>query len=321
MLKDDGVPVSTLIIDDNWQSVDHQQQSSRPGWVKFEADEQNFPGGLSQTTSKIRKLCPDIKNIMVWHTILGYWGGISPHGSLAQSYNTVELKQDDDSRITVISGEDVSRFYDDFYRFLVLSGVDGTKTDAQVMMDQWTSSSARRQLTDTYLSAWTVSSLRHMGLKTISCMSQFPHALFASQMPLNRSSMVVRNSDDYFPDIPASHTWHVWANAHNAIFTQYLNVVPDWDMFQTQHPFGGFHAAARCISGGPIYITDKPGHHDLKLINEITGKKPLGGSIILRPDVAGKSISAYVSYQGKSALKVGSYHGTGHSYRYALQTC
>lgn len=310
LLKDDGVPISSLIIDDNWQSVDRAQAPSQPGWLQFEADKQNFPGGLAQTTSRIRNLFPDIKNIMVWHTILGYWGGISPNGSLAREYKTVKLEQDDGNQVTVIANDDVPRFYDNFYRFLVASGINGTKTDAQVMMDRWTSSAARRQLTDAYLGAWTISSLRHMALRTISCMSQFPHALFTSQLPQNRLPMVVRNSDDYFPDIPTSHAWHVWANAHNAIFTQYLNVVPDWDMFQTQHQFGGFHAAARCVSGGPIYITDEPGCHNLALINEIVGEKPQGRSIILRPDVTGKSTSAYTRYQSKSALKISSYHGT-----------
>lgn len=40
--------------------------------------------------------------------------------------------------------------------------------------------------------------------------------------------------------------------------TQHLNVIPDWDMFQTVHEYSGFHAAARCVSGGPIYIVCSP---------------------------------------------------------------
>lgn len=29
---------------------------------------------------------------------------------------------------------------------------------------------------------------------------------------------------------------------------------PDWDMFQSLHPAAEYHASARAISGGPIYV-------------------------------------------------------------------
>jgi hypothetical protein len=80
----------------------------------------------------------------------------------------------------------------------------------------------------------------------------------------------VRNSDDFFPDSPSSHTWHLFCNAHNALLTQYLNLLPDWHMLQTAGPFPGMHAVAQCLSGGPIYVTDVPGQHDKGLIDQMT---------------------------------------------------
>ena len=108
----------------------------------------------------------------------------------------------------------------------------------------------------------------------------------------------------------ASHPWHIWTNAHNTLFTQHLNILPDWDMFQTVHEYSGFHAAARCVSGGPIYITDVPGQHDIELIKQMTGLTPRGKTVIFRPSVLGKSIDQYVGYDDNSLLKVGAYHGT-----------
>lgn len=81
-------------------------------------------------------------------------------------------------------------------------------------------------------------------------------------------------------------------------------------MFQTVHEYSGFHAAARCVSGGPIYITDVPGQHDIDLINQMTGLTPRGKTIVFRPSVLGKSIDHYVGYDDNSLLKVGAYHGT-----------
>ena len=80
-------------------------------------------------------------------------------------------------------------------------------------------------------------------------------------------------------------------------------------MFQTVHSYSGFHAAARCISGGPIYITDTPGSYDIDLINQMTGPTPRGKTVIFRPSVIGKALDQYNSYTSSTILKVGSYHG------------
>lgn len=80
-------------------------------------------------------------------------------------------------------------------------------------------------------------------------------------------------------------------------------------MFQTVHDYSGIHAAARCVSGGPIYITDVPGQHNINLINQMTGITPRGRTVIFRPNVLGRSIDQYVDYHDEALLKVGCYHG------------
>jgi hypothetical protein len=180
------------------------------------------------------------------------------------------------------------------------------------MLDTLTSAKARRDLIIAYLDAWSVSTLRHFGVKAISCMSQTPQILFHSQLPQKSPPLLVRNSDDFLPEVPSSHPWHVWNNAHNALFTQHLNLLPDWDMFQTVHDYSGFHAAARCVSGGPIYITDVPNQHNLDLINQMTGPTPRGKTVIFRPSVIGKSLDVYNGYDDDALLLVGTYHGEFH---------
>ncbi|KAI1298238.1 raffinose synthase Sip1 [Xylaria venustula] len=312
-LKENNINISNLIIDDNWQDVDYNGADSNSyGWKRFEAEPKAFPNGLKHTVTRIRQIFPDIENVAVWHALLGYWGGISPSGDIAQQYQTVEVRRDDwktSGPMTVVANADVERFYNDFYRFLLSCGVDGVKTDAQFMIDTLASPEHRRELTNTYLDAWTTSSLRHFGGKAISCMSQAPQILFRQQLSQTRPTIPVRNSDDYFPDVPGSHPWHLWANAHNMLFTQHLHVFPDWDMFQTAHKNAGYHAAARCVSGGPVYITDVPGQHDLDLINQMTAVTPRGKTVILRPSVVGKTIDAYTGYDEDALLKVGCYNG------------
>ena len=153
---------------------------------------------------------------------------------------------------------------------------------------------------------------------TLKCLLQNPVYSYGQSLPVYFHLLLAyltlnSNSDDFFPEVPASHPWHIFCNAHNAIFNQYLNILPDWDMFQTSHEWASFHAAARCVSGGPIYITDVPGKHDVDLIFQMTGNTPRGDTVILRPHTVGKSTSAYNSYDDTVLLKVSTFVGMAHS--------
>ncbi|KAI9729542.1 MAG: hypothetical protein M1834_006738 [Cirrosporium novae-zelandiae] len=313
ILKENGIAITNLIIDDNWQSLDNQGQSQfQRGWTRFEANPEGFPKGLKHMIQEIKSKHPKIAHIAVWHALLGYWGGISPTGEIAKQYKTKKVRKQDivaGGEMTAVDPDDISRMYDDFYRFLSEAGVDSVKTDAQFFLDLLDDSEDRRRFITAYQDAWTINSLRYFSTKAISCMSQTPQILFHTQLPTNKPTLMVRNSDDFFPDVPESHPWHVFCNAHNSLLTQHLNILPDWDMFQTSHPYSSFHAAARCISGGPIYFTDEPGKHNIDLIKQMTAQTPRGDTIILRPGLVGKTIDAYTGYDEQQVLKVGTYTG------------
>ncbi|KAK3674851.1 hypothetical protein LTR78_005195 [Recurvomyces mirabilis] len=311
-LSKENINITNLIIDDNWQSLSSGDNQFRRGWSDFEANKEGFPNGMKATTTEIRKRHPNVNHIAVWHAILGYWGGIAPDGSIAKNYKTLTVKKEAGvagGSFTVVAASDAKRMYDDFYRFLSASGIDSVKTDAQFFLDLLLHAPDRREMMTAYQDAWTIAHLRHFSSRAISCMSQTPQILFHSQLPTNKPRLLVRNSDDFFPEIPASHPWHIFCNAHNSLFTQHLNVLPDWDMFQTNHSWAGFHAAARCVSGGPIYFTDEPGKHDIKLIRQMTAQTTKGKSVILRPSVVGKAVGVYDGYESGCLLKVGTYHG------------
>ena len=317
-LSSNGIHVGSLIIDDNWQSLSGKQgddQFSR-GWQRFEANKLGFPDGLKSATALIREKHPAIRDIAVWHALMGYWGGIDPEGTIAKEYAIRGVKiasrhNPSQSFVprTAVDPSDIGRMYDDFYKFLSESGVTGVKTDVQFMLDELVSTPDRRDFTNAYLSAWTQAHLTYLSGKAISCMSCIPQILYGSFLHTATPRIMLRNSDDFFPDIPESHPWHVFANAHNALFTQHLNILPDWDMFQTSHEYSGFHAAARCLSGGPIYITDTPGQHDVDLIHQMTALNPRGQTVILRPSCVGKTVGVYDKYEEKGVLKIGVYDG------------
>ncbi|KAJ5675581.1 hypothetical protein N7462_008478 [Penicillium macrosclerotiorum] len=321
-LKSHGINITNLIIDDNWQSVDNEKESQfKRRWERFDANPKAFPRGLKNAVEKIRRAHPNIGHIAVWHALLGYWGGICPSSDLAKRYKTKEVRIKDpspdgpiahnlaDGKFLAIDPEDIERFYDEFYSYLASAGIDGVKTDAQCFLDFLEDSEDRKRFLTSYQDAWSIVSLRHFSTRSISCMSLIPQIIFHSLLPTNKPTIPLRNSDDFFPKIPASHPWHIFCNAHNALFTRFLNALPDWDMFQTNHPYASFHAAARCISGGPIHITDEPGKHDLSVIDQMTAPTVQGSTIILRPSVVGRTIDVYNGYDEGRVLRVGSYTG------------
>ncbi|KAI5296400.1 hypothetical protein KEM52_002973 [Ascosphaera acerosa] len=320
-LRDSGIKISNLIIDDCWQAVDHRADKpySLRRAVDFEADPVFFPEGLKETVSRIRKENPQIENVSVWHALMGYWNGISPEGKLAKKYKTntvvkleseIHLEHEQlGGPMEIIDGSDVHRFYDDFYSFLSDAGITAVKTDVQFHVDSIVGAEGRRRHCKPFQDAWAKAVLRHFNGRAISCMSQAPQIVFHSQLPNNRPRMLLRTSDDFFPEIAESHPWHVFCNAHTSLLAKHLNAIPDWDMFQSNHPYASFHAAARCVSGGPVYITDYPSKHDFNVVNQMTAQTPSGRTIALRPSVLGTANGVYHKYTDGGVLAVSSYHG------------
>ncbi|KAL8958995.1 MAG: hypothetical protein Q9193_004057 [Seirophora villosa] len=120
ILKDKDIEVTNLIIDDNWQSLDHEGKSQfQRGWTDFDAHKDGFPNGLKHTTTTIRDQHPNIQHIAVWHALLGYWGGVSPTGNISKNYKTRTVRKAEGlvgGEMTVVHEDDVPRMYDDFYK-------------------------------------------------------------------------------------------------------------------------------------------------------------------------------------------------------------
>lgn len=127
-----GIFFSTIIIDDNWQSIDQYGSNNfHHRWMEFEADRKTFPRGLKHTVSTIRGRHPSVKHIAVWHGIMGYWNGIAPDGHIAKCYKTKPMKKQDNGffgggSLVAIDANDAHRFYEDFYQYVFENDVSGS---------------------------------------------------------------------------------------------------------------------------------------------------------------------------------------------------
>lgn len=273
--REAGVLPKFLILDDGWQSTRETEAGTR--LAAFAANE-TFPGGLAPLVSGLKQDF-GLDRILVWHAVMGYWGGVDPerlpgYGTRLQRRvspptfveDLVERSAWMGKTCGVIPPERIADFYHDYHAFLAREGVDGVKVDNQSSLEFSTDGfGGRGTVSLAYRRALEASCRQHFDGRLINCMSN------ANEMHvMARDSTLMRTSNDFWPDLPDSHGLHLYTNALVSLwFGQFVH--PDWDMFVSGHPRGAYHAAARAISGGPVYVADAPGQVDADVLRRLVG--------------------------------------------------
>ncbi|HEY3376745.1 MAG TPA: Sip1-related alpha-galactosidase, partial [Armatimonadota bacterium] len=285
-----GVQPTFLILDDGWQPV-RTFPAGEKRLTAFAANEK-FPGDLAPTVA-MAKGKYGIESFFVWHALLGYWGGVDPDAfpqyrvaNVAQTFSPgiwhYRSQQANEANVYLnglVTPDAVHRFYQDYHRHLRLQGVDGVKIDCQAVLEVLgDGQGGRLALMRAYHEALEGSVQTQLLGEVINCMSCSTDMLYSA---LN--STVTRSSTDFMPRKPETQGLHVYTNALASYWMGEF-VHPDWDMFQSAHPAGAFHAAARAISGGPVYVSDKPDAHDFALLRKLV----LSDGTVLRAQEPGR---------------------------------
>jgi len=272
-----GIRPGFVILDDGWQEATTYGFLEEDSFLAgLRENREKFPEGLGATV-KAAKETYGVRDFLVWQTFQGYWRGIDPESTELAKYPTYRSKGRSNRPLNdqfahwapfdynVIRPEAIADFYNDYHGWLASQGVTGVKVDNQSHLEFMTYGlGPLTEVMGAYRRALESSVDRHFGTASIvNCMSLGADVIFQAA-----SSMVTRNSNDFFPDRPESHREHLVNNAYSSLMTAQL-VQPDWDMFQSGHEWGSFHAAARVISGGPVYASDKPGEHDFELLSRV----------------------------------------------------
>jgi raffinose synthase len=270
-----GISPRAMILDDGWQSVREMPTGERR-LTAFHADAK-FPGGLSATVSMAKQEF-GLEQFWVWHAFHGYWGGVD--GEALPGYDVREARRAYAPGILrfaptfneewwgsiagLVPPATIARFFDDYHAYLSAQGVDGVKVDNQAATESLASGRGGRVvLMQAYRTALEASVSKHFGGALINCMSNANEMMYAA-----KDSTLVRSSVDFWPDRPETHGMHLFTNAHFGVwFGEFVHA--DWDMFHSSHPWGPLHAAARAVSGSPVYVSDKPGKHDFALLKKL----------------------------------------------------
>jgi raffinose synthase len=219
-----------------------------------------------------------IQTFLVWHTLNGYWGGVD--GARLSGYGVIDQVRrfgegilaheptfNEDwwgSLVGFVPAAQIARFYDDYHRSLAAQGVDGVKVDSQATLEGLCEHQGSRvRVSRAYRQALEGSVRRHFDGRLINCMSNAQETWYGSP-----DSTLLRTSVDFYPTRPELHGLHLYTNAQVGVwFGEFMH--PDWDMFQSGHEWGAFHAAGRAVSGGPVYASDKPGAHSFELLKKL----------------------------------------------------
>lgn len=285
-----GVSPRFLILDDGWLSA-RVMETGESRLTSFAANAEKFPGDLGATVAMAKGEF-DIETFLVWHTLQGYWGGVDgealphyrvsgteKHFSAGILQHTPEITTMFGRIVGLLAPEDSYRFFHDFHRHLREQGVDGVKVDNQGSLDAVTHGHGGLiSLVRAYHEALEGAAQTHFFGRLINCMSVSTNVVYHA---LN--STLIRSSTDFWPTIPASHGLHLYTNAQSSFWLgEFMH--PDWDMFQSDHAMGAFHAAGRAVSGSPLYVSDKPDGHDFALLRKLV----LSDGTILRAREIGR---------------------------------
>ncbi|KAJ9140236.1 hypothetical protein P3X46_030908 [Hevea brasiliensis] len=328
-----GCSPKFLIIDDGWQEtvnefckegeapIEGTQFAAR--LVDIKENSKFKSSGSDDICTDLREFIDKIKEkyglkfVYVWHALAGYWGGVMPSSETMKKYNPklvypiqspgnignqrdIAMDSMEKYGVGIIDPCKIFDFYNDLHSYLVSSNIDGVKVDVQNLIETLgTGYGGRVTLTRKYQEALEQSIARNFkGNNLICCMSHNSDSIYSS-----RKSAVARASEDFMPRESTFQTLHIASVAFNSLLLGEI-VVPDWDMFHSKHKTAEFHGAARAVGGCAVYVSDKPGNHDFKLLKKLV----LPDGSILRARHAGRPTRDCLFVDpvtdGKSLLKI-----------------
>jgi raffinose synthase len=270
-----GVEPRMMILDDGWQSTE-RMPTGESRLTGLDANDK-FPGGLAATV-RMAKTEFRVETFLVWHSIVGYWGGVD--GKRLPDYGVIEQTRQFGEGVLahapsfnqiwwgrlvgLVPAARIRAFYDDYHRHLRAQGVDGVKVDSQAVLEAVADGQGGRvALARAYREALEATAGEQFEGRLVNCMSNAQETWYGSH-----SSTLLRSSIDFFPAFEETHGAHLYANAQVGLwFGEFMH--PDWDMFQSGHEWGAFHGAGRAISGGPVYVSDRPGAHDFAVLRKL----------------------------------------------------
>lgn len=258
--KQKEIPVRWMILDDMWGDVpcnDLKTMHSRE-LNSWEAAPERFPSGLKGAVKKLKEKY--LLSVGIWHPISGYWRGIKPNGTLAEThgdlleYTIPGLWPDGSRYMHSFEKRKIEKYYDKQHAFYKDCGIDFAKVDNQGSAERLSYRKGSIGLcTENLHQAIEKTAKKYYDGALINCMG----------MPVenfwNRTySNINRFSGDFKPENRKWFVQHLLQCSYNSFF-QGTVYTGDWDMWWSDDAQAKKNAVLRSMSGGPIYMSDELG--------------------------------------------------------------
>ncbi|MDG1729921.1 MAG: Sip1-related alpha-galactosidase [Algibacter sp.] len=284
---ENNIPVKYMIVDNGWQDNKDGKLNS------YGADLKKFPNGLAPMITNFKNNY-GLEKIIMWQALWGTFAGLNessfprleiktktfPVERLVMKHAKIEEYENINKVATMgeifypgkeskeIIIPDFIPYYNEYFDYLRKQGADGVKIDAMTWVESVGQNRGGRVASMKYMMQGLQSAVNvHFNNEMINCSSLSNDYIFNTL-----TSNLTRSSGDFFPEKPESHGAHIYTNAHNSFWLGEF-ILPDWDMFQSGHTAGAFHAAARAISGGPVYTTEEIGAENKDVLNKLMTSK------------------------------------------------
>lgn len=272
-----SVPVRWVLFDDghvdegtlephpasaNGQNGETPIHESDRRLVSLGVNQRRFPRGWKPVVNACRKT--KIKWLGVWLNFNGYWGGIHPENLLGP-INEALIETLPGTLQPAPSMRSSEAFYEAFIARQEREGFDFVKMDNQAKNVTFYRGQVPNAVKATMGNHHAMESAVSRHLESmINCMAHNNLCAFST-----RHSEITRCSEDYKKGDPWRAKHHLNNSFANMLWLG-QTVWGDHDMFHSSDPVAAaMMARSKAISGGPVYLSDRPSNINLDLVRPL----------------------------------------------------
>ncbi|MCC7492962.1 MAG: hypothetical protein IT204_11460 [Fimbriimonadaceae bacterium] len=273
-LREAGVPLQWVLLEEGWQELNAAGQLRG-----FDAAPERFPGGLFGLLQRLAGEA-GVRHLATWLPLQGAWGGIDPHSALATPADSI-WPAADGVHLPEPGGAGTD-FWRPALRHLRDCGVDWVRIDNQ-------GSTRNHYLGRLPLDQAVGGALRNVQQAALEVGLELGAGMgVQTECLLHWNQLnVARSTADLAPgDRRAAKQHLAWSATVGAWLGRYA--WPDHDAVPSTHLAARALAVLAALSGGPLYLGDAPGAHDLELIRRLS----LRDGRLLQPEQPGEPPAA-----------------------------
>lgn len=270
-INESSVPIRWVIVDDGYLDEKVPHEGAKRQLLSFGVNEK-FPNGWKPITSLKEE--NGVKWMGIWRNMSGGMGGVSPEHTMSEIEDNLMAKtvhrmnKPSMERVTeysmIVKPDAISseKFYTHMTDNSIEGGFDLMKVDFQTY-NFWMYSGTGNAVNSAHQNNQALESVsKANNIPLLNCISQSSVNVFNTKYSVvSRASVDIKLNNDNMRRTAQSFANNMWWGDV---------LVGDLDMYHTSNnKMAQYLTIARAVSGGPIYLSDKPEHINKQLVEPL----------------------------------------------------